>query len=75
MVGWSSFIPPGMAPDFASRQHLENLKQHLVDPIRIVQLFRQAETQLRVLWRYGRTDPRRIDQPGLDSRVSPSGNA
>lgn len=59
----------GMAPDFASRQHLENLKQHLVDPIRIVQLFRQAETQLRVLWRYGRADPRRVDQPGLDSRV------
>jgi hypothetical protein len=59
----------GMAPNFASRQRLENLKQHLVDPIRIVQLFREAETRLRVLWRYGRADPNRINQPGLDSRV------
>ncbi|MBV9202552.1 MAG: hypothetical protein JO320_19845 [Alphaproteobacteria bacterium] len=59
----------GMAPDFASRRRFEDLKQRLLDPIRIVQLFRQTQTRLRALLRYGRAEPNRIDQPGLDSRV------
>lgn len=59
----------GMAPDFASRQRLDNLKRRFLDPIRIVQLFREAEVRLRTLRHYGRADPNRIDQPGLDSRV------
>jgi GDSL-like Lipase/Acylhydrolase family len=59
----------GMAPDFASRQSFDDLKQRLLDPIRIIQLVRQAQARLRMLLRYGRTDPNRIDQPGLDNRV------
>ena len=59
----------GMSPDFAFRQWLDEAKQRWVDPIRIVQLFRQAQARLRALWRYGRVDPNRIEQPGLDSRV------
>ena len=59
----------GMALDFASHQRFEYWRQRLLDPIRIVQLFRQAQTRLRVLLRYGRADPNRIDQPGLDSRI------
>jgi hypothetical protein len=59
----------GMAPDFAFRQRLDELKQRFVDPIRIVQLFRQAQARLRARWQYGRADPNRIEQPGLDNRV------
>ena len=58
-----------MAPDFASRRRFEDLKQRFVDPIRIVQLVGQAQRRLHSLFRYGRADPSRIDQPGLDSRV------
>src|SRR5215831_7705557 len=50
----------GMSPDFAFRQWLDEAKQRWVDPIRIVQLFRQAQARLRALWRYGRVDPNRI---------------
>ncbi len=59
----------GMAPDFASRQSFEDFKQRFMDPIRIIQLFGQAQARLRLLFRYGHADPSRIDQPGLDSRV------
>lgn len=59
----------GMSGDFASRQSFDDLKQRLVNSIRIIQLFRQAQARLRVLLRYRRADPNRIDQPGLDSRV------
>lgn len=59
----------GMAPDFASRQRFEELKLRLLDPIRIVQLFRAAQRRLQALLRYGNVDPNRIEQPGLDSRV------
>jgi hypothetical protein len=59
----------GMAPHFAFRQWLDDLNQRWVDPIRIVQLFRQARARLQALSRYGRGDPHRIEQPGLDSRV------
>jgi hypothetical protein len=59
----------GMAVDFASRQYFDELKQRFVDPIRIIQLFRQAQARLRALLRYGHSDPNNIDQPGLDRRV------
>src|SRR5215831_14163458 len=59
----------GMAADFASRQRFEELKLRLLDPIRIVQLFRAAQRRLQALLRYGNVDPNRIEQPGLDSRV------
>ena len=59
----------GMAPDFAFRQRFNNLKQHFIEPIRVIQLARQVQTRLHLLFRYGHADPNRIDQPGLDSRV------
>jgi hypothetical protein len=65
----------GMAPNFASRQRFDDLKQRFLDPIRIVQLFREGQARLRALFRYGHPDPTRTDQPGLDNRVfsPPSG--
>jgi hypothetical protein len=59
----------GMAPGFAIRRWLDDLQQRWVDPVRIVQLFRQARARAQALWRYGRSDPHRIEQPGLDNRV------
>jgi hypothetical protein len=59
----------GMAPDFAFRQRFNDLKQHFMDSLRVIQLARQVQTRLHLLFRYGHADPNRIDQPGLDSRV------
>ncbi|HEY1430610.1 MAG TPA: SGNH/GDSL hydrolase family protein [Stellaceae bacterium] len=59
----------GDAPDFAARQRWDELRRGLLDPIRLVQVARQAQARLRQMLRYGRPDPNRIDQPGLDGRV------
>ncbi len=59
----------GDDPGFAARQHWEEVKHRLLDPIRLVQITRQAQSRLRLMLRYGHLDASRIDQPGLDSRV------
>ena len=59
----------GDAPGFAARQRWGELRYRLLDPIRLVQIARQAQTRLRSMLRYGHPDASRIDQPGLDSRV------
>jgi hypothetical protein len=59
----------GDAADFAARQHWEELQHRVLDPIRVIQLIRQAQLRLRLLLRFGHADASRIEQPGLDSRV------
>jgi GDSL-like Lipase/Acylhydrolase family len=59
----------GDVPGFAARQGWDELRRRLLDPIRLVQVARQAQARLRLILRYGRPDASRIDQPGLDSQV------